>query len=67
MTPTPPITYNVSDENPTLLQEPSAAYALRTTHAKPKVNTHELLSEGYLTLSQSKALIEEKIHNHFHN
>lgn len=59
--------YNtVIDDAPTMLHEPSPAYALQSQQSMRKVDIQELMAEGYMTLEQSKALIEEKIYNHFH-
>lgn len=59
--------YNtVIDDAPTMLHEPSPAYALQSQQSMRKVDIQELMTEGYMTLEQSKTLIEEKIYNHFH-
>lgn len=58
--------YNIIDDAPTMLHEPLVAYALQSQPSKRKVDIQELMAEGYITLEQSKALIEEKIYSHFH-
>lgn len=55
--------YEFPEEEPMMASEAAVAmeYDVR------KVNVAHLMSQGYMTLEQSKALIEEKIYNHFHN
>lgn len=49
-----------------MLHEPLAAYALHSQPSKRRVSTQDLIAEGCMTLAQSKAMIKEKIYNHFH-
>lgn len=60
-------TYSVDHVESSMLNEPAMAYAKQAQSDKRKVNTQELKNEGFMTLNQSKALIEKKIHNHFHS
>lgn len=57
--------YKLSEDEPQMVCEPELALA--TECNVKKVNMAQLMSQGYMTLEQSKALIEKKIHNHFHS
>lgn len=57
--------YNATDEEPQMVCEPELALATKVNVRK--VNVEQLMAQGYMTLEQSKALIERKIHNHFHS
>lgn len=57
--------YEIPEEEPQMVCEPELALA--TECNVKKVNTVQLMAQGYMTLEQSKALIEKKIHNHFHS
>lgn len=56
--------YKLPEEDPQMVCEPELALA--TESNVRKVNTAQLMAQGYMTLEQSKTLIEKKIHNHFH-
>lgn len=59
--------YQVPEESPAFAGEsPACAVNLNKENIR-KVNLAQMMAEGYLTLEQSKALIEKKIYNHFHN
>lgn len=59
--------YQVPDDSPVFAGEsPACAVNLNNKNIR-KVNLAQMLAEGYLTLEQSKALIEKKIYNHFHS
>lgn len=59
--------YQDPDNSPVFAGESLAcAVNLNNEHVR-KVNLSQMLAEGYLTLEQSKALIEKKIYNHFHS
>lgn len=58
--------YQVPVESPVLAGEsPVCAVNLNNEHIR-KVNLSQMMADGYLTLEQSKALIEKKIYEHFH-
>lgn len=57
--------YKLSEDESQMVCEPELALA--TECNVKKVNTAQLMAQGYMTLEQSKALIEKKIHNHFHS
>lgn len=57
--------YNILNEDSLKVCEPELAFA--TERKVRKVNVEQLMAQGYMTLEQSKALIERKIHNHFHS
>lgn len=57
--------YNILNDNPQMVCEPELAFA--TECNVRKVNVEQLMAQGYMTIEQSKALIERKIHNHFHS
>lgn len=57
--------YKLSEDEPQMVCEPELALA--TECNVKKVNMAQLMAQGYMTLEQSKALIEKKIHNHFHS
>lgn len=60
-------TYSVEPGDTLMLNEAAVAYSSQEQPGKRRVNTQELMAGGYMTLDQSKALIEKKIHNHFHS
>lgn len=57
--------YN-TDEQSSMLNETMVAYASPMPSNKRRVNTQDLMADGCMTLAQSKAMIKEKIYNHFH-
>lgn len=57
--------YNILNDDPQMVCEPELALA--TECNVRKVNVEQLMAQGYMTLEQSKALIKQKIHNHFHS
>mgnify|MGYP003291111946 CR=1 FL=1 len=57
--------YDIQEDEPQMVCEPELALA--TESNVRKVNTAQLMAQGYMTLEQSKTLIEKKIHNHFHS
>lgn len=59
--------YKVQQEEISLLAEPIVAAAKCDDFTtKPLVDSNKLLADGYLTVNQSKKMIERKIYNHFH-
>lgn len=60
-------TYSIEPGDTLMLNEAAVVYANQAQPGKRRVNTQELIDGGYMTLDQSKALIEKKIHNHFHS
>lgn len=59
--------YHVPDESPAFACESPSCAANLDNEKIRKVNLAEMMAEGYLTLEQSKALIEKKIYDHFHS
>lgn len=59
--------YSIAHEDTFTVNEAARAYEKLTQSGKRKVNIQELMTKGYMTLEQSKTLIEKKIQSHFHN
>lgn len=59
--------YQVPDESPVFVGESPACAVTPSNEKIRKVNLSQMMAEGYLTLEQSKSLIEKKIYNHFHS
>lgn len=59
--------YQVPDDSPVFAGESPACAVNLNSQKVRKVNLAQMMAEGYMTLDQSKALIEKKIYNHFHN
>lgn len=58
--------YEVPQEEVLMTAEPAnGSVKMAQLSDKSKVNLAQLMSDGYMTLAQSKAIIEQKIHNHF--
>lgn len=57
-------TYSIESGDTLMLNEAAVAYANLAQPDKRRVNTQELIDGGYMTLDQSKALIEKKIHKY---
>lgn len=54
--------YQVPDDSPVYAGEsPACAVNLNNDHIR-KVNISKMMADGYMTLEQSKALIEKKIY-----
>lgn len=59
--------YQVPEESSVFACEsPTGAVSLDNENVQ-KVNLVQMMSEGYMTLAESKAMIEKKIHEHFHS
>lgn len=58
--------YIVPQEEAVMVAEPvNVAINSHEVHGKQKVNVSQLLADGYMTLTQSQTIIENKIHSHF--